>query len=96
MLVGVLAHIVTTPERQKRVRHHRSRKQRWTRRVRARIVANFGRYPVISGILAALLLPGGIVLVPVIVWWRRRKRAIRRALQAKHAHRGRKVSSHSR
>ncbi len=96
MLVGVPGRIVTTPERLKRVRHNRSRKQRWTRRVRARFVANFGRSPVLSGIIATLLLPGGFVLVPFIVWWHRRKRAAEQALQGKRAHRGRKVPSRSR
>jgi len=72
--VGVQGHIVKAHGRHKRVRHHLSRKQRWTRRVRARILANLGHHPVLAGIVAALLLPGGFVLVPVIAWWHRRRR----------------------
>ena len=71
---------MTTPERLKRVRPHRSRRQLWTRRVRARILANLSRYPILSAVVAALLLPGGFALVPVIAWWHRRKRAARERL----------------
>ena len=83
MLVSVPEQIVTTPERLKRVRHHRSRKQRWIRRVRLRIVANFRQHPAISIIIAALLIPGGFVLVPAIAWWHRRKHAASEALTRK-------------
>ena len=96
MLVGVPEHIVTTPERLKRVRHPRTRKRRWIRRVRARIVANLGRYPVISGIIATLMIPGGFALVPAVVWWHRRKRAVKEALQRKRASQSRKAASHGR
>ena len=79
-----------------RVRHYRSRKQRWIHRVRVRIVANFRDYPAISIIIAALLIPGGFVLVPVIAWWHRRKRAAMRPLQGKRAPERRKMVSHRR
>lgn len=75
-----------------RIRHQGVRKQRWTRRVRVRIVANFRRYPVVSIIIAALLIPGGFVLVPVIAWWHRRKRAVKQALQGKRASESRNAS----
>ena len=48
--------------------------------MRARILANIAHYPVLSGIVAALLLPGGFVLVPLIAWWHRRKRAAKERL----------------
>jgi hypothetical protein len=67
-------HIVIAPERLKRVRPHRSRKELWTRRVRALILLKLERYPVISAIVAVVLLPGGFVLVPLIAWWHRRTR----------------------
>ncbi len=66
---------MTAPGRRRRARSHQSRKELWTRRVRARILANLKQYPILSAILAALLLPGGVVLVPVIAWWHRRRRA---------------------
>ena len=72
-----------TPERLKRVRAHRSRRQLWTRRVRARILANLGHHPILFSIVAALLLPGGFVLVPVIAWWHRRKRRTKSAAQSR-------------
>ncbi len=71
-----------TPERLPRVRPRRSSKQRWTRRVRALIVANLGRFPILPGIVAAILLPGGFVIVPLVAWWHRRKRAVKQALRA--------------
>ena len=72
-----------TPERLRRARHHQSRKTLWVRRVRARILAKLGHYPIIFSIVAALLLPGGFVLVPVIAWWHRRKRRTKSAAQSR-------------
>jgi len=72
---------VIRPARLPRVRPRRSGKRRWTRRVSARIVANLGRFPILSGIAAAVLLPGGFVIVPVVAWWHRRKRALKQALR---------------
>jgi hypothetical protein len=74
---------VKAPERLRRARHHQSRKTLWVRRVRARILANLGHYPVISGVVAALLLPGGFVLVPVIAWWHRRRRRAKSAARSR-------------
>jgi hypothetical protein len=71
--------------RHKRVRHRPSRRQLWTRRVRARILANLRHHPILFGIVAALLLPGGVVLVPVIAWWHRRKRAAKPASRRRTA-----------
>ena len=69
---------MTAPGRHRPIRHHPARGKRWARRVRARILANVRQSPVLSAILAALLLPGGVVLVPVIAWWHRRRRAAKR------------------
>jgi hypothetical protein len=74
---------VKTPERLRRVRPHPSRKSLWVRRVRARILAKLGHYPIISGVVAALLLPGGFVLVPVIAWWHRRTRRAKSATRSR-------------
>ena len=74
-----------TPERLRRARSRQSRKTLWVRRVRARILAKLGHYPIISGVVAALLLPGGFVLVPVIAWWHRRRRAAKSASRTRHA-----------
>lgn len=62
------------PEQLQRVRPLRSRRNRWTRRVRARILVRIRHYPVLYILVAAILLPGGFVLVPVIAWWVRLKR----------------------
>jgi len=77
---------VITPERLPRARSRRSRIRLWTRRERARIYKRFGRYSLISGIVAALVLPGGFVIVPVIAWWRRRKRLAKKAMREIAAH----------
>jgi hypothetical protein len=50
--------------------------------VRALIVANLGRFPILPGIVAAILLPGGFVIVPAVAWWHRRKRELKRVLKA--------------
>ena len=76
---------MTTPERLKSAGQRPSREKSRTRRVRARIIAKFEDYPVISIIVAAILLPGGFVVVPFIAWWYRRKRALKRAIEAKPA-----------
>jgi hypothetical protein len=65
---------VIQPERLPRVRSRQSWQRLWARRVRGRILANLSRYPTLSAIVAALLLPGGFVFVPVIAWWHRRSR----------------------
>ena len=50
--------------------------------MRVLILARLERHPVISSVVALLLLPGGFVLVPIIAWWHRRKRDINRVLKA--------------
>jgi hypothetical protein len=65
---------VLTAEQLQRIRPNLSRRNRWTRRVRARILVRIRHYPVLYVVVAAVLLPGGFVLVPVIAWWYRRRR----------------------
>jgi glucose-6-phosphate dehydrogenase assembly protein OpcA len=62
--------------------------------VRARILANLGRHPVISAVVTALLLPGGFVLVPVIAWWHRRRRRAKPATRSRMS--GHRIRSHVR
>jgi len=73
---------VITPQRLPRILTRQSRQRLWVRRVRVLILARLERHPVISSVVALLLLPGGVVLVPIIAWWHRRKREINRVLKA--------------
>ncbi len=70
---------MTTPERLQYVGSVRSRRKRWTRPRRAGLLKRVGYYSLVTGYIAALLLPGGILLLPAIVWWHRRRLAARTA-----------------